>query len=98
MRAEGNPLACAPRVKNHEGDIGMANYKKIEVPNPRRNSYAGTGCRHYTMHCLTSYNSSLHSNVHICGYTCMVILLEVGGVEAYSVALTVFCIHNTHDS
>ena len=27
------------------------------------------------------------------GYTA-----EVGGVEAYSVALTVFCIHNTRDS
>ena len=24
-----------------------------KVQNPRQNSYAGTGCRHYTMHCLT---------------------------------------------
>ena len=53
-----------------KGDIGMANYTKMnstKVPNPRRNSYAGTGCRHYTMHCLTlnSYQTPEGSGTEI---------------------------------
>ena len=31
----------------------IAAMNSTKVQNPRRNSYAGTGCRHYTMPCLT---------------------------------------------
>ena len=34
-------------------DITNVQMISPKVQNPRRNSYAGSGCRHYTMHCLT---------------------------------------------
>ena len=43
------------------------NMNSTKVQNPRRNSYAGTGCRHYTMHCLTlnSYQCILRMRVRV---------------------------------
>ena len=35
-----------------------------KVQNPRQNSYAGTGCRHYTMHCLT-FEQQVPRTTHI---------------------------------
>ena len=39
-------IGCFTRYENEPAN-------STEVQNPRRNSYASTGCRHYTMHCLT---------------------------------------------
>ena len=35
-----------------------SNENSTKVQNPQQNSYAGTGCRHYTMPCLTLNSNS----------------------------------------
>ena len=58
--------ACLHNLYTNFSDFLFAHnviMNSTKVQNPRQNSYAGTGCRHYTMHCLT-FEQQVPRNAH----------------------------------